>query len=81
VAPSSPRQHPRPPARQQVRRGKNVGTGRDWTLFALTDGTVLFDKDSRRINIVAAATARTDWHTHFKARPNASPFYFPQGTE
>ena len=37
--------------------GKNVGTGRDWTLFALTDGKVLFDKDSRRINIVAEAPA------------------------
>jgi large subunit ribosomal protein L27 len=41
--------------------GKNVGTGRDWTLFALTDGKVLFDKDSRRVNVlpevVAAATA------------------------
>ena len=34
--------------------GKNVGIGRDWTLFALTAGTVLFDKKSRRINIVAA---------------------------
>jgi large subunit ribosomal protein L27 len=38
--------------------GKNVGTGRDWTLFALTDGQVLFDKESRRINIVAAAPAK-----------------------
>jgi len=37
--------------------GKNVGTGRDWTLFALADGKVLFDKDSRRINIVAEAPA------------------------
>ena len=37
--------------------GKNVGTGRDWTLFALTDGKVLFDKESRRINIVAEASA------------------------
>jgi large subunit ribosomal protein L27 len=35
--------------------GKNVGTGRDWTLFALTDGTVKFDKNSRRVNVVAAA--------------------------
>jgi len=35
--------------------GKNVGIGRDWTLFALTDGTVLFDKNSRRINIIAHA--------------------------
>ena len=32
--------------------GANVGTGRDWTLFALVDGHVKFDKDSRRINIV-----------------------------
>jgi large subunit ribosomal protein L27 len=38
--------------------GKNVGTGRDWTLFALTDGKVLFDKESRRINIVVEATAK-----------------------
>ena len=35
--------------------GINVGTGRDWTLFALTDGTVKFDQNSRRVNIVAAA--------------------------
>ena len=32
--------------------GKNVGTGRDWTLFALVDGRVKFDKDSRRINVI-----------------------------
>jgi large subunit ribosomal protein L27 len=31
--------------------GQNVGTGRDWTLFALIDGRVLFDKQSRRINV------------------------------
>lgn len=36
--------------------GENVGTGRDWTLFALVDGKVAFDKGSRRINIVPAAT-------------------------
>ncbi len=35
--------------------GKNVGTGRDWTLFALTDGKVLFDKNSKRVNVVAEA--------------------------
>jgi large subunit ribosomal protein L27 len=33
--------------------GQNVGTGRDWTLFALTDGKVTFDKGSHRINVVA----------------------------
>jgi large subunit ribosomal protein L27 len=32
--------------------GQNVGTGRDWTLFALEDGKVAFDKDSHRVNIV-----------------------------
>ena len=35
--------------------GSNVGCGKDFTLFALTDGTVKFDyKDgqSKRINIV-----------------------------
>jgi large subunit ribosomal protein L27 len=37
--------------------GKNVGTGRDWTLFALTDGTVKFDKNSRRVNVIAETAA------------------------
>ena len=37
--------------------GNNVGTGRDWTLFALVDGKVAFDKDSRRVNILPAAEA------------------------
>jgi large subunit ribosomal protein L27 len=32
--------------------GANVGTGRDWTLFALVDGKVRFDKQSKRVNIV-----------------------------
>ena len=36
--------------------GRNVGTGRDWTLFALVDGKVAFDKESRRVNIVPADT-------------------------
>jgi len=35
--------------------GQNVGTGRDWTLFALTDGKVSFDKGSRRINVLPEA--------------------------
>jgi large subunit ribosomal protein L27 len=35
--------------------GVNVGTGKDWTLFALKDGTVKFDQNGRRVNIVAAA--------------------------
>lgn len=36
--------------------GRNVGTGRDYTLFALTDGTVYFDQKGRRINIEAAVS-------------------------
>ncbi len=32
--------------------GKNVGIGKDWTLFALVEGHVKFDRDGRRINIV-----------------------------
>ena len=37
--------------------GKNVGTGRDWTLFALVDGKVAFDKDSRRVNVLPEVAA------------------------
>jgi len=37
--------------------GRNVGTGRDWTLFALVDGKVRFDKNGKRVNIVAEAAA------------------------
>jgi large subunit ribosomal protein L27 len=37
--------------------GQNVGTGRDWTLFALVDGKVNFDKGSRRVNVLPEAAA------------------------
>jgi len=37
--------------------GKNVGVGRDWTLYALTDGRVKFDTHRRRVNIVTDAPA------------------------
>ncbi len=36
--------------------GRNVGTGRDWTLYALKTGRVLFDRHGKRINIVPAST-------------------------
>jgi large subunit ribosomal protein L27 len=45
--------------------GKNVGMGRDYTLFSLVEGHVFFDREGRRINVapfeevteeVAAAT-------------------------
>ena len=35
--------------------GQNVGTGRDWTLFALSDGRVAFDKGRRRVNVMPEA--------------------------
>ena len=35
--------------------GKNVGCGKDHTLFALSDGEVFFDKQGRRVNVAAAA--------------------------
>lgn len=38
--------------------GKNVGVGKDWTLFSLTDGRVHFDQGGRRINVVPVETAR-----------------------
>jgi len=40
--------------------GKNVGMGRDYTLFALVDGNVKFDQGGRRINVVAAAAAEAN---------------------
>ncbi len=37
--------------------GLNVGLGRDYTIFALVDGVVKFDRDGRRVNVVAPAAA------------------------
>ncbi len=34
--------------------GRGVGMGRDFTLFALIDGFVKFDRRGRRINVVAS---------------------------
>jgi len=34
--------------------GKNVGVGRDWTLFALKDGVVKFDKVHRKVSVVTS---------------------------
>jgi large subunit ribosomal protein L27 len=42
------------------RPGRNVGLGRDYTIFSLVDGHVYFDQEGRRINVkleeAAAAT-------------------------
>ena len=35
--------------------GANVGQGKDYTLFALVAGSVMFDRNGRRINVVPAA--------------------------
>ena len=32
--------------------GRGVGTGNDYTLFALVDGVVQFDRGGRRVNVV-----------------------------
>ena len=32
--------------------GRGVGQGKDYTLFALVDGQVMFDRKGRRVNIV-----------------------------
>jgi large subunit ribosomal protein L27 len=37
--------------------GRNVKRAKDDTLFALVDGVVKFDRQGRRINVVAPATA------------------------
>jgi large subunit ribosomal protein L27 len=37
--------------------GSNVGMGTDYTLFALSDGIVMFDREGRRVNIVVGASA------------------------
>jgi large subunit ribosomal protein L27 len=34
--------------------GRNVGMGTDYTLFALSDGVVMFDREGRRVNVVGA---------------------------
>jgi large subunit ribosomal protein L27 len=44
------------------RPGKGVSVGRDWTIFSVAEGTVMFDQGGRRINVLplveeAATTA------------------------
>ena len=37
--------------------GTNVGQGNDFTLYALTEGVVMFDRKGRRINVVTPEAA------------------------
>lgn len=44
----------------RINPGRNVGVGRDYTLFAMVDGTVKFEWDSRtkkRVSILPVETA------------------------
>ncbi len=48
----------------------NVGTGRDWTLFALKDGTVAYDKAHRCVSIVCPLF----WHSKSAGFDAGAPF-------
>jgi len=37
--------------------GKGVGIGRDYTIFALIDGRVRFDREGRRVNVDSTPVA------------------------
>ncbi len=37
--------------------GKNVGLGRDYTIYSLVEGNVRFDRKGRRVNVDPAAVA------------------------
>ncbi len=37
--------------------GRNVGLGRDYTIWALADGNVKFDRAGRRVNVELAPAA------------------------
>ena len=37
--------------------GRNVGLGTDYTIFALVDGKVRFDRGGRRVNVDPVASA------------------------
>ncbi len=37
--------------------GRNVGMGKDYTIFSLVEGNVYFDQEGRRINVRIAESA------------------------
>ncbi|HQZ26964.1 MAG: 50S ribosomal protein L27 [Verrucomicrobiales bacterium] len=37
--------------------GKNVGIGRDYTIYSLVEGAVRFDQNGRRVNVDPVAVA------------------------
>ncbi|MBX3420080.1 MAG: 50S ribosomal protein L27 [Pirellulaceae bacterium] len=38
----------------KFRAGRNVGTGKDYTLYSLVEGEVYFDQEGKRINVRTA---------------------------
>ena len=40
--------------------GKNVGLGRDYTIYSLVDGNVRFDRNGRRVNVDPAEVAAVE---------------------
>jgi len=57
--------------------GKNVGTGRDWTLFALTDGKVKFEEQPPRECHRGNGRRREKliFANRFQGGASASPFF------
>lgn len=43
----------------RFKAGRNVGVGRDWTLYALADGQVKFERHLSRVNILPPSPAPT----------------------
>ena len=39
------------------RPGRNVGMGKDFTIFSMIEGHVFFDQEGRRVNVVVPAAA------------------------
>jgi large subunit ribosomal protein L27 len=37
--------------------GKNVGMGKDYTIYSLVNGNVKFDQEGRRVNVVPIANS------------------------
>ena len=37
--------------------GRNVGLGRDYTIFSLVEGSVKFDRNGRRVNVDTTAAS------------------------
>lgn len=60
--------------------GKNVGVGRDWTLYALIDGRVQFDKHRRRVHILPGASAHVGNGNSTPSPRPISPSEIPDAT-